>query len=366
MGRRFLTALEIAEQAAPATPGAGAGALYAKTDGNLYWKSDGGTESQITPPGAGSSDTDVRARVGTPGLGPSSEVILRDPAAASDLAGAWWKSTYDDATGYVQLEFNLNGLDSAATRTRASLRARNGKTGQLSPSSARLQLRGHHPDETASSRITLNAEVEPGGDQFAVQDAEAFDGAIYVYAGLDSRIAAGIPVATIAATATDDSYAALAEAILIAADENTAELRLLSSASAIIIAERASAPPTPASGRAAVYAKTDGRIYAKNDAGTEYDLTTTGGGTMTEIEIDFGTTPKFSEIFDISDAAATTSSKIIAAPSAAAATGKTQDEIEFDTVVVAATCLTNGTIRVVCHALPGPVVGKFKINYQIT
>ena len=38
------------------------------------------------------------------------------------------------------------------------------------------------------------------------------------------------------------------------------------------------APPTPISGYLAVYAKTDGKRYAKNDAGTEYDLTATGAG----------------------------------------------------------------------------------------
>ena len=38
-----------------------------------------------------------------------------------------------------------------------------------------------------------------------------------------------------------------------------------------------SAPGTPASGFGYTYAKTDGKLYFKNDAGTEYDLTATGG-----------------------------------------------------------------------------------------
>ena len=37
------------------------------------------------------------------------------------------------------------------------------------------------------------------------------------------------------------------------------------------------APGTPASGFGYTYAKTDGKLYFKNDAGTEYDLTATGG-----------------------------------------------------------------------------------------
>lgn len=46
----------------------------------------------------------------------------------------------------------------------------------------------------------------------------------------------------------------------------------------IVLPEQA-APATPASGSAAIYAKTDGKVYLKNDAGTEYDLTATAGGT---------------------------------------------------------------------------------------
>ncbi len=38
------------------------------------------------------------------------------------------------------------------------------------------------------------------------------------------------------------------------------------------------APATPPAGALLVYAKSDGKVYAKNDAGTEYDLTGGGGG----------------------------------------------------------------------------------------
>lgn len=45
---------------------------------------------------------------------------------------------------------------------------------------------------------------------------------------------------------------------------------------AITVPEMA-APSTPAAGKVAVYAKSDGKLYIKDDAGTETDLTTTGG-----------------------------------------------------------------------------------------
>lgn len=39
-------------------------------------------------------------------------------------------------------------------------------------------------------------------------------------------------------------------------------------------------PSTPASGKVSVYAKSDGKLYIKDDAGTETDLTATGTGTI--------------------------------------------------------------------------------------
>ena len=53
---------------------------------------------------------------------------------------------------------------------------------------------------------------------------------------------------------------------------------LIAGASAVL-SEQGSSPATPASGYGIVYAKTDGKLYFKNDAGTETDLTATGGGT---------------------------------------------------------------------------------------
>lgn len=40
------------------------------------------------------------------------------------------------------------------------------------------------------------------------------------------------------------------------------------------------APSTPAAGKVSVYAKSDGKLYIKDDAGTETDLTATGSGTI--------------------------------------------------------------------------------------
>ncbi|MEK9769271.1 MAG: hypothetical protein VW683_10160, partial [Betaproteobacteria bacterium] len=56
----------------------------------------------------------------------------------------------------------------------------------------------------------------------------------------------------------------------------------------ITVAEIA-APSTPSTGFGAIYAKTDGKLYFKNDAGTETDLTAAGGGggsgTVTSVDM---------------------------------------------------------------------------------
>jgi hypothetical protein len=49
---------------------------------------------------------------------------------------------------------------------------------------------------------------------------------------------------------------------------------------AVQFKEQGSAPATPPAGYVQVYAKADGRLYAKDDAGTEYDLTAESGAPL--------------------------------------------------------------------------------------
>ncbi len=54
----FSKQLKVAEIAAPGTPTSGYGYVYAKTDGKIYYKNDGGTEYDLTVSGGGISDGD--------------------------------------------------------------------------------------------------------------------------------------------------------------------------------------------------------------------------------------------------------------------------------------------------------------------
>lgn len=56
-------------------------------------------------------------------------------------------------------------------------------------------------------------------------------------------------------------------------------------------------PSTPSTGEMYIYPKTDGKLYAKNDVGTEYDLTGGGGTTLTVKEEDG--TPSVSSVTEI-------------------------------------------------------------------
>lgn len=48
--------------------------------------------------------------------------------------------------------------------------------------------------------------------------------------------------------------------------------------SKLVLIEQSVSPTTPSTTKLVIYAKTDGKVYAKNDAGVEYDLTSSGGG----------------------------------------------------------------------------------------
>ena len=98
---------------------------------------------------------------------------------------------------------------------------------------------------------------------------------------------------------------------------------------------------------------------------TRYQLDQqSGGGTWTETEIDFGTTPQYSKTFTITDASVSGTSKIIVAPSGNVATSRTGNDLEWDNLLLGALAGT-GSFTLTALALPGPVVGKRKVYYQV-
>ena len=113
------------------------------------------------------------------------------------------------------------------------------------------------------------------------------------------------------------------------------------------------------------------QVYALDSAGvTELFARTTAGitqltGVPTEVELDFGSTPVDSMIFEIADPRVTVTSKITIVQSGATPTGRTAGESELDPIAASARASGAGTFTVYCASLMGRVVGKYKFNYQI-
>lgn len=123
----------------------------------------------------------------------------------------------------------------------------------------------------------------PAADTVAVYAAA--DGTIHTVQddGTDAEIGGGAvaDILDLPTAETDD-------ALVLAPDgAGGVEWRAEAGAGASLTLPEGSAPSSPASGYAVIYAKSDGRIYSKDDAGTEYgpfDVAGGGGGPLLAID----------------------------------------------------------------------------------
>lgn len=107
--------------------------------------------------------------------------------------------------------------------------------------------------------------------------------------------------------------------------------------------------------------------------GTNGKVLTTGGAgadpswqpLLTEVEIDFGSTPVYEATFSVSDARVSGTRLVSVSPSGNAPTGLTSDEWLWDAIGFAA-LPGSGSFTLYAHAEPGPVSGKRKILYQVS
>lgn len=122
---------------------------------------------------------------------------------------------------------------------------------------------------------------------------------------------------------------------------------------------------TATSGRWITY-NADGReVGSAGIAGSNGTDGADGALTVTEVEIDFGSVPVREKHFTITDAGVSATSKIIAVQSGKAATGRDADENEMDALVFNCKPET-GQFVLNAFAIPGPVTGKYKVNYQFS
>lgn len=85
---------------------------------------------------------------------------------------------------------------------------------------------------------------------------------------------------------------------------------------------------------------------------------------ITEVEVDFGSTPVYSASIVVTAAACTALDNVMVAPSASPATGRGTDDNLWDGLILAAVAGT-GQFTLHAMAVPGPIIGKRNILYQL-
>jgi hypothetical protein len=99
-------------------------------------------------------------------------------------------------------------------------------------------------------------------------------------------------------------------------------------------------------------------------ATTTINIPGAGAAAISQATIDFGAQEKSDEVFSITDAAISATSKIIAFVTWVSSLGRDPDEIMADPISISVEPLA-GSMNVYAMALVGTVSGKYAINYQI-
>jgi len=89
-----------------------------------------------------------------------------------------------------------------------------------------------------------------------------------------------------------------------------------------------------------------------------------GSASWTAVEIDFGTEAVWDKTFTITDAGVTALSNVAVTPSGRIATGRVGDDAAWDNLLLAA-LPGAGSFELTALAVPGPIMGRRVIQYQI-
>jgi hypothetical protein len=108
----------------------------------------------------------------------------------------------------------------------------------------------------------------------------------------------------------------------------------------------------------------DGTFSAEGALAWDANHSISGLPTVVEVEVDFGTNPRWDQKFTITDAAISADSKIIAVQSGKTATGRRPGDAQWDSINCAILPGV-GQATLFCTASPGPVVGKRIIQYEV-
>jgi len=109
---------------------------------------------------------------------------------------------------------------------------------------------------------------------------------------------------------------------------------------------------------------TTGHVLTKDASGYSWQAASSGGATWTEVEVDFGASPVYGATFTITDATISATSKVQVLPCGKAAAGRTADDWAWDGASFAADPGA-GSATCYAHFLPGPIVGRRKVQYSV-
>lgn len=182
--------------------------------------------------------------------------------------------------------------------------------------------------------------------------------AIKAFEHLIGDVAGVLPDAALANAVATEAAAAAAAAAQADADAALAAIAALTEGHAIEY-EGAALP------QRAILNFTGSSVTVSDVAGkTTVAVAGGAGASWVEVEIDFGPTPVYGAEFTITDAAITSASKVQLLPCGKAATGRTADDWAWDGAAFAA---NPGTGSATCYAqfLPGPIVGRRKVQYSV-
>lgn len=108
----------------------------------------------------------------------------------------------------------------------------------------------------------------------------------------------------------------------------------------------------------------DGKLYTKHTDNSIKQIGGTGGSSWIRLEIDLGSMPRRDLKFTITDAGISPSSKVIVVPDGKPATGRGQDDWQWDTASFAVNPSSGSCV--VYTRFDGKVKGLRNILYQVT
>jgi hypothetical protein len=246
---------------APGTPSAGNVILYAKADGLLYSKDDAGTEVVVSGGGGGSGDIDAVGNVNS-------------GAAFNGSAGT--TLTFDDPDGDKTFLYNTTDNQFEAN---APFLVNSGGTSFIGVGDSD---NSHFLNIGTTSNLTVDRDLTfVTGD---VSRTVTLSGNLNIAANFTTSGANALTLTTTGSTGvtlpTTGTLATLAGTETLTNKTLTSPIfgtsTIYDSDAFARFDEHSSSPSTPAAGNVVLYAKADGLLYSKDDAGVE--TVVSGGG----------------------------------------------------------------------------------------